>query len=140
MKVGGTAVIQNLDAHITLLYLYRSKMPNKGDVEKIVQGMEHHLTKLVKQPHKLQARFQYHEELATERYAWADLMVYTPLYAALWELVNAGLMRRRQTDDKHGIFLKRAFHLSVRPHDQTRIVDMCGNSQNVGCKAQRQEG
>ena len=133
-------MIQNLDAHITLLYLYRSKIPTKGDLEKIVQGVEHHLTKLVKQPHKLQARFRYHEELATERYAWADLMVYTPLYYALRELENAGLMRRRKTDDKRGIFRKTAFHLSVRPHDQTRIVDMCGNSQNVGCKAQRQEG
>ena len=133
-------MIQNLDAHITLLYLYRSKIPTKGDLEKIVQGMEHHLTKLVKQPHKLQARFQYHEELATERYAWADLMVCTPLYHALRELENAGLMRRRQSDNKSGIFRKAAFHLSVRPHDQTRIVDMCGNSQNVGCKAQRQEG
>ena len=114
-------MIQNMDGHFTLLYLYPK---DYCDLGRIVEGISQRLTKLVQtQPHKLQGKLVFDKDFSTENYAWGNLHVHSPMHAALFELLNAGVMLRTTRPGKHGLFCKDSFHLSVRPNELTRVVD-----------------
>lgn len=118
VKIGGM-IIEDLDGHFTLMYVYKKALP---ELQAMLEGMEKRISALAASSIERSGALMFHEELAQEYYAWADLLVASPLHGALHAVVAAGLQRRRSRS-RNGLSLKLAFHLSIRTNANTRMVD-----------------
>ncbi len=119
VRIGDTAVIEDIDAHFTLMYVKENALP---DLEAMLEGMEKRITAMAKSSVECSGKLRFNADFATEDYAWADLQVASEAHAALHGLVAAGL-QRRPGPSRQAFFLKPAFHLSIRTDERTRILN-----------------
>ena len=105
VRIGSRLVIDDLDGHITLMYVKQSAL---SELDAIMEGLEERLTALSRSMEERKCTLKFHMELAQPDYAWADMLVSSKAHGALHSLVAAGLQRRSARGSTQGLMLKRA--------------------------------